>query len=109
MNERSSCCAVCGSKETTGSRMSRVVIEGRSLELCRSHTATVVAAMPETFEDLRVLFVGLPSLTAAPSPRRDERRSPIDRRNDENRRIFPPRAEGRRRGEGRRVGDPREI
>ena len=53
MNERSSCCAVCGSGETTGSRMSRVVIEGRSLELCRSHTATVVAAMPETFEDLK--------------------------------------------------------
>lgn len=109
MNERSSCCAVCGSGETTGSRMSRVVIEGRSLELCRSHTATVVASMPETFEDLRALFVGLTPLAAAPPGRKEERRSPIDRRAAENRRMFPPRPEGRRRGEGRRAGDPREL
>lgn len=89
--------------------MSRVVIEGRSLELCRSHTATVVAAMPETFEDLRALFVGILPLHASPPGHRPERRSPIERRADENRRMFPPRPEGRRRGEGRRATDPRDL
>ena len=113
MNERSSCCAVCGGGETAGARMSRVVIEGRSLELCRSHTATVVSAMPETFEDLRALFVGVTALDAPlsstlPRGRTEERRSPIDRRAQENRRMFPPRPEGRRRDEGRRASDPRE-
>ncbi len=109
MNERSSCCAVCGGGETAGARMSRVVIEGRSLELCQSHTATVVAAMPETFDDLRALFVGARPLAAAPIGRTEERRSPLDRRAEENRRMFPPRPEGRRRGDGRRATDPREL
>ncbi|HVY48610.1 MAG TPA: hypothetical protein VHB21_22135 [Minicystis sp.] len=88
--------------------MSRVVVEGRTLELCRAHAATVAVAMPETFEELRALFVGatldvdlmirLGAMT--------ERRSPIARRQDEDRRVFPPRAEGRRLGGGRRASDP---
>ena len=113
MSEKPSCCAVCGSAATAGARMSRVVIEGRSLELCQSHTATVVSAMPETFEDLRALFVGVTAidatpLTAPPSSQTEERRSPIDRRGVENRRTFPPRPEGRRRDDGRRATDPRD-
>ncbi|MFO0762807.1 MAG: hypothetical protein U0359_40595 [Byssovorax sp.] len=108
-NESASVCAVCGSGETAGARMSRVVIEGRSLELCRTHTATVVAAMPETFDDLRALFVGITPLDAAGPRHVPERRSPIERRAEENRRMFPPRPEGRRRGEGRRASDPRGL
>ncbi len=97
-------CAVCGGHAPPGARMSRVVVEGRSLELCRAHAATVVAAMPETFEDLRALFVGV-GVDLGASP---ERRSPIDRRVGEDRRAFPPRPEGRRRNGGRRDGDPAE-
>jgi hypothetical protein len=94
--------------------MSRVLVEGRTLELCRGHAATVVAAMPETFEDLRALFVGVgPGLTnvgAAAATGESwvsvERRSPITRREPEDRRVFPPRPEGRRLSTGRRATDP---
>jgi len=89
--------------------MSRVVVEGRSLELCREHAAMVVTEMPRTFEELRALFVGVapnrPGLTQAPAI---ERRSPLDRRHGEDRRVFPPRPEGRRRSPGRRATDPTE-
>jgi hypothetical protein len=105
-------CAVCGGRAALGARMSRVVIEGRALELCRTHTATVVAAMPETFEDLRTLFVGAGGLEDgdARSGRSSlaDRRSPIDRREPDDRRVFPPRPEGRRLGAGRRAGDARD-
>ncbi|XXT18007.1 hypothetical protein WME94_48040 [Sorangium sp. So ce429] len=89
--------------------MARVVIQGRSLSLCRPHAATVAAAMPETFEEMRALFVGLQrvGLPAQGDPS-IERRSPIARRNPEDRRVFPPRPEGRRLGGGRRATDPRE-
>lgn len=89
--------------------MARVVIQGRSLSLCRTHAATVAAAMPETFEEMRELFVGL-QRGAQPSPRDPsiERRSPIPRRNPDDRRVFPPRPEGRRLGVGRRTTDPAE-
>ncbi|WP_437657726.1 hypothetical protein [Sorangium sp. So ce1182] len=94
--------------------MARVVIQGRSLSLCRSHAATVAAAMPETFEEMRALFVGLQrvalqrvGLSAQGDPS-IERRSPIARRSPEDRRVFPPRPEGRRLGGGRRATDPRE-
>lgn len=88
--------------------MSRVVVEGRTLELCRAHAAAVAAAMPETFEDLRGLFVGA-TLDVDVMIRlgsMSERRSPIARREADDRRVFPPRAEGRRQGAGRRTTDP---
>lgn len=103
-------CAVCGGEAEMGARMSRVVIEGRALQLCRSHASTVVAAMPETFEDLRALFIGAGvDLSGPQSPLPlPERRSPINRRAAEDRRVFPPRPEGRRQSEGRRAGDLRD-
>ena len=61
--------------------------------------ATVVAAMPETFEDLRALFTGATL---------DERRAPLERRDPLDRRVFPPRPEGRRVGQGRRASEPLE-
>jgi hypothetical protein len=101
MTEGHEGCAVCGGRASNGARMSRVVIEGRSLELCRMHAATVVAAMPETFDDLRALFVGVGVGVSA-----SEQRSPLDRRAAQDRRVFPPRPEGRRLAGGRRAGDP---
>ncbi|WP_437632473.1 hypothetical protein [Sorangium sp. So ce854] len=88
--------------------MARVVIQGRSLSLCRPHAATVAAAMPETFEEMRALFVGLQRGQQAQDDAFVERRSPIQRRSPEDRRVFPPRPEGRRLGGGRRATDPRE-
>ena len=106
MSEALEGCAVCGGRSALGTRMSKVVVEGRALELCRTHASTVVAAMPETFEDLRALFVGAGvDLQRFPGP---EQRSPIHRRETEDRRVFPPRPEGRRRSGGRRAGDSRD-
>ena len=102
MSEGHEGCAVCGVLASPGARMSRVVIEGRALQLCRVHAVTVVTAMPETFDDLRALFVGAGVDLAASA----ERRSPLDRRAALDRRVFPPRPEGRRRNDGRRAGDP---
>ena len=66
----------------------------------------VALARPETFDDLRALFVGM-SLDDLRHGQK-ERRSPIDRRAPEDRRVFPPRPEGRRRSFGRRATDPRD-
>jgi hypothetical protein len=107
-SESNGACAVCGSQTAEGARMSRVVVEGRTLELCRAHAAAVAVAMPETFEDLRGLFVGA-TLDVDVMIRlgsMSERRSPIPRRESEDRRVFPPRVEGRRNGAGRRATDP---
>lgn len=99
-------CAVCEGPPQ-GGRMSKVVVEGRTLQLCRAHAATVVAAMPETFEDLRALFIGAGVDLARPLAF-PERRAPIDRRAPEDRRVFPPRPEGRRVSLGRRATDARD-
>jgi hypothetical protein len=101
--ESNGACAVCGSQTAEGARMSRVVVEGRTLD-----AAAVAIAMPETFEDLRGLFVGA-TLDVDAMIRlgsMSERRSPIPRRESEDRRVFPPRIEGRRSAAGRRVTDP---
>ena len=82
--------------------MSRVVIEGRSMLLCRDHASVVLAEMPETFDALRELFVGL----EADRDSIVERRSPLPRRDPDDRRVFPPRLEGRRMSNGRRASDP---
>jgi hypothetical protein len=97
--------------------MARVVIQGRALCLCRAHAGTVAAAMPKTFEEMRALFVGLPrsglGLPRSGPPIASgeitlDRRSPIARRNPDERRVFPPRPEGRRMGGGRRATDSRD-
>ena len=102
MREPSERCAVCGNHEPAGAGMSRVVIEGRALSLCRAHAATVVAEMPETFDEMRALFIGDGGDRAV----LEERRSPLTRRDPEDRRAFPPRLEGRRMSNGRRATDP---
>jgi hypothetical protein len=54
--------------------------------------------MPKTWEELRAIF-----------REANGKRSPIPRRLEiEDRRVFPPRPEGRRRSYGRRTHDPRD-
>ena len=106
MAEKPGRCAACGEVEALGTRMSQVVVEGRTSELCRTHAAMVALARPETFADLRELFVGMRLEDLHEG--RQERRSPIERRAPEDRRVFPPRPEGRRRSFGRRATDPRD-
>jgi hypothetical protein len=89
-------CAARGRARTPPNRLSRVTIEGRTLTLCRDHAARVAVRMPTTWDELRAMFI-VPS----------DRRSPIPRRLDAaERRVFPPRPEGRRRANGRRGVDP---
>jgi len=99
-------CAACGTTDPLGASMSRVVVEGASLCLCRSHAAMVAAALPGTFEELRAVFRGMETpLLEGRGPDGVERRSPIARRAELDRREFPPRPEGRRASTGRRAGD----
>lgn len=107
MNQATNGCAVCGASAPGATGMSRVIIQGRALWLCLDHATTVAVAMPETFEQMRALFVqpaaaddGIARGSMA------DRRSPIDRRRRDDRRVFPPRAEGRRMAYGRRATDP---
>lgn len=107
MNEGTTGCAVCGTGPTGSTGLARVIIQGRALWLCLDHATTVAVAMPETFEQMRALFVQPDA--ADDGLRRDsmiERRSPIDRRRRDDRRVFPPRSEGRRMSYGRRATDP---
>jgi len=103
-----SSCAVCGASSAAGVRISRLVMEGRPILLCRDHAAEVAAARPATFEEMRALFVGATLDVGAMISMglMVERRSPVPRRGNDDRRAFPPRPEGRRRGFGRRATDP---
>jgi hypothetical protein len=107
MNDGTAGCAVCGAAPTGSTGLSRVIIQGRALWLCLDHATTVAVAMPETFEQMRALFVQ--PAAGDDGPARDatsDRRSPIDRRRRDDRRVFPPRSEGRRMSYGRRASDP---
>jgi hypothetical protein len=89
-------CLVCAARGSTKrpnpNRISRVTIQSRSVMLCREHAGLVAINMPKTWDELRAIFAG--SL---------DRRSPIPRRTDyDDRRVFPPRPEGRRKSYGRR-------
>ncbi len=92
-------CAACHDP-VLGSKLCRVVIGGQSLTLCRTHAARVAAEMPQTFEELRALFLEVPTDELP-----EARRSVISRRKEDDRRMFPPRPEGRRLGGGRRATD----
>ena len=106
MARKTSRCAACGTTDPLGASMSRVVVDGHSLCLCRTHAAMVASVLPGTFEELRAVFRGIASpLQVGASGDGEERRSPIARRAELDRREFPPRPEGRRASSGRRVGD----
>lgn len=99
-------CAACGTLDPLGGAMSRVVVDGHSLCLCRLHAGMVASALPATFEELRAVFRGMDTpLLIGRGPDGTERRSPIARRAELDRREFPPRPEGRRAKAGRRASD----
>jgi hypothetical protein len=75
-------------------RLKRLAVDGRIVALCDAHAAAVAASKARSLEVLRELF------------RESEgKRSLVDRRSPLDRRLFPPRPEGRRRSTGRREKD----
>jgi hypothetical protein len=95
-------CEICtgtflsgGKVPTSAGPMRRLFVEGRIVALCPEHAEAALAEGVERVQDLCASFreaSGARSLI--------DRRSPLDRR------LFPPRPEGRRRGRGRRDTDP---
>jgi hypothetical protein len=83
-------CEVCSSKL----RIRRVLVQDRVVALCDEHAAEVRVSGASTLEALCALF-----------PETGGQRSRIDRRSPLDRRVFPPRPEGRRRSAGRRAHD----
>jgi hypothetical protein len=79
---------------TPAVRLRRVAVEGRIVALCESHAAAVMDAEKKSLEVLRGLF-----------REQEGRRSFVDRRSPLDRRLFPPRPEGRRASAGRRAED----
>ncbi|HEY8943731.1 MAG TPA: hypothetical protein VIM73_05690, partial [Polyangiaceae bacterium] len=75
-------------------RIRRLLVESRIVALCEQHARAADEAGVASLAELRALFPepsGLRSLVP--------RRTPLDRR------VFPPRPEGRRRSLGRRATD----
>jgi hypothetical protein len=88
-------CSALGKNGRASTRPSRVIIQARTVVLCREHAGMVAIKMPKTWDDLRAIFMG-----------KLERRSPIPRRlENDDRRVLPPRPEGRRASYGRRKLD----
>jgi hypothetical protein len=93
-------CVVCAARgkstRPAPDKVSRVTIQKKTLLMCREHAGLVAIKMPRTWDDLRTMFSVPP-----------DRRSPIVRRGPvvEDRRVFPPRPEGRRAKNGRRQSD----
>ncbi len=75
-------------------RVRNVLIEDRVIALCTAHADEFLATSQETIADLRTHFT-----------ESGGQRSLVPRRAELNRRLFPPRPEGRRLGAGRREGE----
>jgi hypothetical protein len=72
----------------------RLLAGDRIVALCGTHAEMARLANATTLDELRALFAELGG-----------RRSLVDRRSPIDRRLFPPRPEGRRRALGRRASD----
>lgn len=90
----STTCEACGRAPTATNRMRRVLVDERIVALCDEHAAEYQLSGAGSLEELRALF-----------PESDGKRSLISRRTPLDRRIFPPRPEGRRHNDGRRQDD----
>jgi hypothetical protein len=94
------CCEVCASVSPaagsgrTRRKLRRFLIESRVVALCEHHARLVDDAGAGTLAELRRLF-----------PESAGNRSLLPRRAPLDRRVFPPRPEGRRRNMGRRTSD----
>jgi len=82
---------VCGSAKPPVRAWS---LEGRSVLLCAAHSERARQAGASSLRALRELFIEA-----------DGRRALVARRAPLERRLFPPRPEGRRRSQGRRACD----
>ncbi|MFO0568842.1 MAG: hypothetical protein U0263_24480 [Polyangiaceae bacterium] len=78
-------------------KVRRVLVGERIVALCEVHAAQVKRAGTTDVDTLRELF-----------PEPSGRRSLVGRRSPLDRRVFPPRPEGRRRSGGRRADDARD-
>lgn len=87
-------CEACGCAPTGRRRIRRVLVDERIVALCDEHAAEFQLSGAATIEQLRGLF-----------PEPEGRRSMVQRRAPLDRRVFPPRPEGRRMGDGRRADD----
>lgn len=87
-------CEACGRAPTGRSRIRRVLVDERIVALCDEHAAEFQLSGAGTLEELRALF-----------PEPDGQRSMVARRAPLDRRVFPPRPEGRRHNDGRRADD----
>jgi hypothetical protein len=74
--------------------LSNVDAGDRRVVLCKEHATDAKAAAAKSAEALRALFVEA-----------DGRRALLSRRAEDERRMFPPRPEGRRMQRGRRKAD----
>lgn len=88
---RKRACEICGG--STGASSS-VEVGDRRVALCKDHAAAARQAGVSSTEALRALFVEA-----------EGRRALLSRRAEDERRLFPPRPEGRRMQRGRRKSD----
>jgi hypothetical protein len=91
-DQASSPCEICSGGGQQGTETEACALGERWLWLCAEHRARAEAA--SSGDALRTVF-----------READGQRSLLPRR-AEDRRVFPPRPEGRRRGSGRRRADP---
>ena len=84
-------CEICG--ESAGT-LASVEVGDRRVALCKEHAAAARAAGVSSAEALRARFVEA-----------EGRRALLSRRAEDERRMFPPRPEGRRMQRGRRKSD----
>ncbi len=77
-------------------RIKRVLIESRIFALCEHHVSELLASGASTVAAVQALF-----------REAEGSRSLVSRRAPLNRRVFPPRPEGRRATVGRRAGESR--
>jgi hypothetical protein len=93
-------CEACSALELSGhkplrtTRIRTLLVADRLFCFCDTHADVVRDAAPKSIEDIRDLL-----------KEPDGLRSLMARRSDVNRRIFPPRPEGRRRSQARRSSD----
>jgi hypothetical protein len=85
------CCEVCGQS----GRVVRLSFGSRTIALCSTDAERAKGSGAATLDDLRRVF-----------REAGGRRALLPRRAPEERRLFPPRPEGRRHDDGRRGSDP---
>lgn len=83
-------CEVCGA----AAALPGLALDARVVLLCREHKRLAKAHEATSFEAVRALFI-----------EESGRRALLSRRGPAERRLFPPRPEGRRHGQGRRLSD----